>query len=197
MTDTGWHYSLGDGKSNGPISFERLSNAIAAGELSEDDLVWHESLIDWQHVASVPSLASARPQTSTPPPVPPPFQRQQSPQNSFDHFINKARRRVESLGAGTLSPASMESKNDTWGAISYVVGAMSGGLLLVSLWFSLMACCAVPVSIGGIVSALFSDNMRLRKVGLIGNSIVLFITLAIVIRLSSSMTMVLEIIDRY
>ena len=197
MTDTGWHYSVGDGKPNGPIPLEQLRKAIATGQLAPDTLVWHESLGDWQPVASVPALASARTAKQLPPPVPPPIQNQQPAPNTFDQFIDKTRDRVESFGARALSPASTESKTDTWGTVGSVAGAVSGGLLLVGLCFTPMACCAVPVSIGGIVSALFSDNKRLRKIGLIGNSIVLFLSLAIVIWLSFSMAMALEKIDRY
>lgn len=125
------------------------------------------------------------------PPAPP---RQQS---SFDTFIDTARGRVESVGQRVLSPAATETRTDTWGTVGSVAGALSGGLLLVGLCFTPMACCAVPVSIGGIVCALFSDNKRLRKIGLIGNSIVLFLSLAIVIWLSFSMAMALHELDPY
>lgn len=131
------------------------------------------------------------------PPAPPRQRSDVSAQGSFDTFIDTTRGRVESLGQRVLSPASTETKTDTWGTVGSVAGAVSGGLLLVGLCFTPMACCAVPVSIGGIVSALFSDNKRLRKIGLIGNSIVLFLSLAIVIWLSFSMAMALHKLDRY
>jgi hypothetical protein len=201
MTDDGWHFSVADGKSSGPVSLAQIRDAIASGQLRQDDLVWHESLGDWQRIASVPALNNAGAARTTPPPIPPPVQRPQptdsGTSSSFDAFIDNTRGRVESLGSRMLSPASTEAKTDTWGTVGSVAGAVSGGLLLVGLCFTPMACCAVPVSLGGIVSALFSDNKRLRKIGLIGNSIVLFLSVAIVIWLSFSMAMALQKIDRY
>jgi hypothetical protein len=200
MSDDGWHFSVADGKTSGPVSLAHIRNAVASGQLRQDDLVWHESLGDWKRIASVSTIINASSAGSSPPPIPPPVHQPQvavgrSP-SSFDAFIDTARERVESFGSKMVSPASTEVKTDTWGTVGSVAGAVSGGLLLVGLCFTPMACCAVPVSIGGIASALFSDNRRLRKIGLIGNSIILFLSLAIVIWLSFSMAMTLHKIER-
>lgn len=88
-----------------------------------------------------------------------------------------------------------------WGITGSIAGGISAGLLIVGLCFTPFACCAVPISIGGIVAAVFSTNKNLKAIGLIGNGIVLFLSLAIVLWLSFSLAWELnkmqDTLDRY
>lgn len=74
-TDTGWHFSDEDRQSKGPVAFAKLSAAVSSGRIKPADLVWHESIGDWQRIDSVPILASAIRVV----PAPPPIQRQVPP----------------------------------------------------------------------------------------------------------------------
>lgn len=104
-----------------------------------------------------------------------------SPLNSFDDLVSSTKTKVESLGKRPIDTSTSNGEKDSWGVTGSVAGGISGGLLLVGMCFTPFACCAVPISIGGIVAALFSTNPRLKKIGVIGNSIVLFLSLAIVV----------------
>jgi hypothetical protein len=198
MKDTGWYYTPGDGKTYGPVTLEELLSKITSGQVAEGHHVWHESIVNWQTVSSVPELSSAIPANPPPPPLAPPNAKkgQASPVNTVDGYIDQARQKVEAIGETVFTPSQAGSQTDNWGNISSVAGAVSGGLLFVGLCFTPMACCAVPVSIGGIASALFSQDKRLRKIGLIGNTIVLVLSLAIVLWLSFSMASSLSRIPR-
>lgn len=165
--ENGWHYSVADGTSEGPVSLLSLRQAVHLGNLRADDLVWHESLGAWKQITNIAELSPYLAASAVPP-------RQQTPTPP------------------TIVPPPVKSPNDTWGAVGSVALAISGGLLLVGLCFTPMSCCAVPVSIGGITSAMFSDDNRLRRIALIGNSIVLFLSLAIVLWVAVSFSMELQ-----
>lgn len=196
MTNMGWHYSKGDGKTVGPISREELRDSIASGMLTKSDLVWHQSLEKWASIGSVPSLMDGIEVASAPPPVPPPIHFSKQPQSSIDEFLDRTRERIGAIGEKVLAPASNETKTDTWGTVGSIAGAISGGLLFVGLCFGPLACIAVPVSIGGITSALFSDNRQLRKTCLIGNSIVLCLSLALVVWMAINMAIAINRLER-
>lgn len=100
MTDTGWHFSIEDGKSNGPVSLAKLRSAVAIGRIKPTDLVWHETLGDWQCVQSVSLLFNDVPIGATPPPIQqqptPPFVATDGPKQdsrkvvrSCDSIVNK------------------------------------------------------------------------------------------------------------
>lgn len=199
MRDSGWFYTLGDGKTIGPITRDELLRKIRSGQIVSNQLVWHESLSDWEAISSIPELSNSSPSYPPPPPsvsqtdkniVPPPVQ-------TVSDYIDKARQKVEGFKDAAFTPSIEGTKKDSWGKVSSIAGALSGGLLFVGFCFTPMACCAVPISIGGIVSALFSEDRRLRKIGLIGNSIVLLLSLAIVVWLSFSMAFELRKIRRF
>lgn len=199
MIDDGWFYTLGDGKTLGPITRDDLIRKIRSGQIDSNQFVWHASLADWQAISSIPELSGASP--SYPPLLPSDSQTQKnikpSPVQTVSDYIDKARQIVEGTKDTVSNPSIEGTKKDSWGKVSSVAGGLSGGLLFVGLCFTPMACCAVPISIGGIVSALFSEDRKLRKIGLIGNSIVLLLSLAIVLWLSFSMAFELSKIRRF
>ena len=143
-------------------------------------------------------------QPDKPPPIPSPRREPEQPEvnsNGFETLVGNARENVEAIGSRIVSrivsPATDKANPDTWGTVGSVAGAFSGGLLIVGMCFTPMACCAVPVSIAGVVCALFSNDKKLRMIGLIGNSIVLFLSLAIVAWMTFMLADALRDIKRY
>ena len=116
--------------------------------------------------------------------------------NTFDDLVSNTKTKVEFAGKRLIDTSTSHDAKDSWGVTGSVAGGISGGLLLVGLCFTPFACCAVPISIGGIVAAMFSTNPKLKKIGLIGNSIILFLSLAIVIFISVSMAWQLNEMQR-
>ncbi|MFM8214011.1 MAG: DUF4339 domain-containing protein [Pirellula sp.] len=68
MIDEGWFYTLGDGKTLGPITRNELLRKIRSGQIVSNQLAWHESLSDWQAISSIPELSVASPSHPPPPP---------------------------------------------------------------------------------------------------------------------------------
>jgi hypothetical protein len=69
-----WYYARG-GAQTGPVSFDELKAAVAAGQLAREDLVWKEGTADWvpaQHVAGLFPASPADPPLSATQPIPPP-----------------------------------------------------------------------------------------------------------------------------
>ena len=70
-----WYYARG-GAQTGPVSFDDLKAALAAGQLGREDLVWKEGTADWvqaQYVAGLfPTPATPQPTLSGTPPLPAP-----------------------------------------------------------------------------------------------------------------------------
>lgn len=64
-----WYYS----KNNlqlGPVSDDELRAKLVSGEVSHDDRVWREGMVDWQPVAALDELRSVmRRPPGTPPPM--------------------------------------------------------------------------------------------------------------------------------
>ena len=136
-------------------------------------------------VGSVIGCPSCKSNFQTPPSLPP----RQSPTGSrsaFSAFIDTACDHLEAIGLPSLSSGAMETRRDGWGAAGSIACAVSSGCLLVGFIFWPMQYLCVPVSTGGIACALFSRNKRLRKLGLIGNAIVLvlFVAVLVVFRLA-------------
>jgi hypothetical protein len=52
-----WYYAK-QGQQQGPVDSDTLKDMLAAGELSETDLVWKEGMPEWIPAASVPELSS-------------------------------------------------------------------------------------------------------------------------------------------
>lgn len=78
------------------------------------------------------------------------------------------------------------SRDDSVGVAGMIGAGVSGGLLLVGLCFTPFACCAVPVSIGGMVASVFAKNKELWLIGFFGNGFVLLLSLAITVWISFS-----------
>lgn len=53
--EVSWHYSK-NGQALGPVPQSQLESLIATGQLAPTDLVWSESLPDWQRLSDVPQL---------------------------------------------------------------------------------------------------------------------------------------------
>lgn len=70
MADEIWYYYR-DGEQLGPVSFEKVGELLASGELGPDDLVWEQSMKEWAPARSVPGLVPS--DLPGPPPVPPPL----------------------------------------------------------------------------------------------------------------------------
>jgi membrane protease subunit (stomatin/prohibitin family) len=64
-----WHVAA-DGRSQGPFTLQQMSQAIAAGQIARDSLVWCAGMPEWKPAAQVPELGAGF-QSTTPPPVPP------------------------------------------------------------------------------------------------------------------------------
>jgi hypothetical protein len=64
--DPAWYY-VRDGVQTGPVSFEEMKSAAAAGRLSPADLVWQEGTADWVPARTVPGLFAG---AGAPPPLP-------------------------------------------------------------------------------------------------------------------------------
>ncbi len=63
-----WHYHQG-GQQYGPVTFQQLQQMAQSGQLNPTDLVWSESLPDWQEARTVQGLfAATGPQYQAPPP---------------------------------------------------------------------------------------------------------------------------------
>jgi hypothetical protein len=65
--DPVWYYVRG-GKQTGPVSFDELKSAAAAGQIAPGDLVWQEGTADWVAARTVAGLFAGPP---VPPAVPP------------------------------------------------------------------------------------------------------------------------------
>ena len=64
-----WYYSKNN-LQQGPVSDDELRAKLAFGEVTNDDKVWREGMVDWQLVAAVDELRTAvRPQPGSPPPM--------------------------------------------------------------------------------------------------------------------------------
>jgi GYF domain 2 len=57
---TQWYF-MGNGQRHGPMSLAPLQRAVAIGQCSSQDLVWHRGLPDWTPCYLVPELAASRP----------------------------------------------------------------------------------------------------------------------------------------
>ncbi len=66
MSHEQWHY-LVNGQQFGPVSQDDLRQLVAAGELTMSDLVWSESMADWQPLGSLPQLQIMAPSDMAPP----------------------------------------------------------------------------------------------------------------------------------
>jgi hypothetical protein len=60
-----WYYAR-DGVQTGPVPFDELKAAVAAGKLGPGDLVWTDGMADWAAARTVPGLFTGPP----PPPAP-------------------------------------------------------------------------------------------------------------------------------
>ena len=63
-----WYLAV-NGQSQGPFSFQQVSQGISAREISRDSLVWTAGMASWQAAGQVSALSSAF--GATPPPPPP------------------------------------------------------------------------------------------------------------------------------
>lgn len=61
----GWHYSMGDGSTHGPVSLDGLRRLIESRKLASHHFVHHATLNEWRAIAEVPELSAAKP-------IPPP-----------------------------------------------------------------------------------------------------------------------------
>jgi hypothetical protein len=107
-----------------------------------------------------------------------------SPASNFPPTSQTVNSGTTSFGGDAASRSSLSQSGDTWGITGSVAGGISGGLLLVAIFFTPFACCAVPISTGGMIAALFSKNPKLKAIGLIGNAVVLFLSLIFAIWVS-------------
>ena len=64
-----WYY-LDDGQQQGPVEDGEFQNLISSGKIGPDDLIWNESMADWQPAGQVEGIQW--PASSTPTPAPPP-----------------------------------------------------------------------------------------------------------------------------
>jgi hypothetical protein len=65
-----WHVAV-NGESRGPFTPQQLSQAVAAGQLNSQSLVWSATLSGWTPAGQVPQLGGLFGQTPPPPPPPP------------------------------------------------------------------------------------------------------------------------------
>ena len=75
--------------------------------------------------------------------------------------------------------------------------AIAGGLFLIGLCFVPFACVSIPVAFGGIVSALFSKNRKIKTIGLIANVVVLVIAILLALITMIRLALVFERFDRF
>lgn len=183
----------------GPLTGIELREAAFANKVVSETLVTNDASGPWVAANLVKGLFDIH---GRPLPHPPDALRQieqaqadeaaATRPEAFQSFLDTTKSSVTGVAQRIASPAKEDQTTDSWGIVGSVAGGISAGLLLVGLCFTPFACCAVPISIGGIVAALFSKNQRLRLIGLIGNSFVLFLSLAIVVWLSLSFAMALN-----
>ena len=50
-----WYYTKA-GNQAGPVSLDELIHKISVGEVSSNQMVWHEGMADWQPISNVPEL---------------------------------------------------------------------------------------------------------------------------------------------
>lgn len=50
-----WYYTK-DGVQVGPVSQDELIHMISVGEVSSNQMAWHDGLADWQPISSIPEL---------------------------------------------------------------------------------------------------------------------------------------------
>lgn len=63
-----FYYVASDGKINGPLSVEKLSQLVSQGAVSVDTLIWKSGMTDWQEAGSLPEVTLRL--SVTPPPLP-------------------------------------------------------------------------------------------------------------------------------
>ena len=61
-----WHLAV-DGQTRGPYTAQQLGQALAAGQINPQTLVWSAGLSGWQPLSQTPQLAAVM----GPPPAPP------------------------------------------------------------------------------------------------------------------------------
>lgn len=61
MTDTTEWYVAIDGRAHGPVSFADIKAAAAAGEMTNDQLLWNAALADWRPAIEIHGLLSSDP----------------------------------------------------------------------------------------------------------------------------------------
>jgi len=66
MKEELWYYAQGK-RAAGPVRFEKLQAMAAAGDLSPDDLFWHEGMDNWVAGREVVNLFSETAPASPPP----------------------------------------------------------------------------------------------------------------------------------
>jgi len=66
-----WYYAKG-GQQVGPVGFEEVQRLTADGQLSGSDLVWTESMANWQPASKVPDLMPRAIAAAAPVPAPAP-----------------------------------------------------------------------------------------------------------------------------
>lgn len=117
-----WYFHRG-GKTQGPVSGERLQQLSASGNLAPDDLVWRDGMSDWMPARSLGLLGarSKGPPTPPPPPPPPPAK-----------IAKRVARRARSTAAPANSPGMI------WMVILllFAVGGIGAGWYAHSLAFS-------------------------------------------------------------
>ncbi|MBA4066040.1 MAG: hypothetical protein C0501_20435 [Isosphaera sp.] len=99
--DRMWYYAR-NGAQTGPLSFDALKAAAAAGQLAPTDLVWQEGTADWVKARTVPGLFVGPPPVPKPGPEPLPLDDAPSPWAEFAATAAEFARR-----AFTPSPAAV------------------------------------------------------------------------------------------
>ena len=99
-----------DGQQYGPFTLAQVNTALAGGELSPDDLAWHEGLTEWIILAAVDGVVAPHPSRSMPPPPP----------GATEHSTPGLKT------ASTAQPSvTLYTKGQIWGA-SFLGGPLAG-----------------------------------------------------------------------
>lgn len=162
-----WQIQSLDGNTYGPFSVQQLIEFVPQLRIAPESKVKNVAKKEnpWISACEIPELETAfnqMPPSSIPP-----------------RIVDKKAVGIDRKADLNEERLDTHSSNDTWGVAGSIAGGISGGMLVVSLCFTPFACIAVPLSAGGIISACFSTNPRLKRIGLIGNLLVLILSLAI------------------
>ncbi|MBN2475820.1 MAG: DUF4339 domain-containing protein [Pirellulales bacterium] len=69
-TESPWYAATGSNQQVGPLTLGEVKRQIAAGQLTDDDLVWRAGMASWAPAKTVPELSVSEGMPPAPPPVP-------------------------------------------------------------------------------------------------------------------------------